>query len=136
MYLFFILLTIVHSEKEWRDLLGEERYRVMREKGTERAFSGRYLFEEKKGIYCCAGCKAPLFRSEDKYQEANSGWPSFKQPFESKKVYYLEDKILFFKRYEVLCRGCDSHLGHVFKGGPPPKHLRYTINSVALTFEK
>jgi len=134
-YLLLGLLALVHTDSEWLDLLGQERYNVMRKKGTERPYSGAYLSEERKGIYCCAACKEPLFKSEDKYRERNSGWPSFTQPLESKKVYYLEDRRLSFKRYEVLCRQCDSHLGHIFKDGPPPKYFRYTINSIALIFE-
>lgn len=137
-YLTFILLTLIqvrHTEPEWRELLGKERYEVMRKKGTERSFSGSYLSEKRKGTYRCAGCKESLFRSEDKYIEPNSGWPAFTKAIDSKKVYYLEDRSLVFKRYEVLCRSCDSHLGHIFKDGPPPKYFRYTINSIALTFE-
>lgn len=133
---FFLLglMSIQPTELEWRELLGKERYEVMRKKRTERSFSGSHLFEKRKGTYHCAGCKEPLFRSEDKYIEPNSGWPTFTKPIESKKVYYLEDKTLSFKRYEVLCKGCDSHLGHIFKDGPPPTYFRYTINSIALTF--
>lgn len=116
------------------EVLGPERYRVMREKGTERAFSGRYLHETSLGIYQCAACRTPLFSSADKY-ESGAGWPSFTQPIETKAVYYLEDWNLRFKRYEVLCRGCDSHLGHVFPDGPPPKNLRYCINSITLVLD-
>jgi len=134
-YILLLLLAVVHTESEWREILGQERYNVMRKKGTERAYSGKYLNEERKGIYCCAACEKPLFRSEDKYKEPYSGWPSFTQPFESKNVYYLEDRRLTFKRYEVLCRQCGSHLGHIFKDGPPPKYFRYTINSIALIFK-
>lgn len=117
------------------ETLGSERYRVMREKGTERAFSGQYLFETSSGTYVCAACKNPLFSSDDKY-DSGAGWPSFKKPIEPKAVYYLEDWNLSFKRYEVLCRGCQSHLGHVFPDGPPPKKLRYTINSISLDLNR
>lgn len=120
------------SDAEWREHLGRERYNVMRRKNTEPAYSGSYLDEEKEGIYICAGCSHPLFRSQDKYSEPGCGWPLFKQAIESKNIIYQEDRSLGFKRYEVLCRRCESHLGHVFNDGPPPKHLRYTINSVAL----
>ncbi|MBU6384009.1 MAG: peptide-methionine (R)-S-oxide reductase MsrB [Verrucomicrobia bacterium] len=116
------------------EVLGPERFRVMREKGTERAFSGSYLYETGTGTYICAACKNPLFSSDDKY-DSGAGWPSFKKPLHSKSVYYLEDWTLPFQRYEVLCRGCDSHLGHVFPDGPPPKNLRYTVNSITLILD-
>lgn len=129
MRLLWIFLTLLTPES-----LGPERYRVMQEKGTERAFSGAYLYETAAGIYACAACKRALFDSEDKY-DSGAGWPSFTKPMEPKAVYYLEDWNLPFKRYEVLCRGCNSHLGHVFPDGPPPKNLRYCINSVALLLQ-
>ncbi len=129
MRLLWIFLTLFTPEA-----LGPERYRVMREKGTERAFSGAYLHETASGVYVCAACKHALFASEDKY-ESGAGWPSFKKPMEPTAVYYLEDWALPFKRYEVLCRFCDSHLGHVFPDGPPPKNLRYCINSVGLMLQ-
>jgi len=103
----------------------------MGEKGGERAFSGRYLYEESQGTYVCATCTAPLFDSDDKY-DSGSGWPSFLKPIEPKRVYYLEDSEFPHMRYQVLCRGCHSHLGHVFKDGPPPKGLRYCIHSITL----
>jgi peptide-methionine (R)-S-oxide reductase len=101
---------------------------------TERAFSGKYLYTTEKGIYHCASCKNPLFSSEDKY-DSGSGWPSFKKTIHSKTVYYLEDWTYSFKRYKVLCRGCNARLGHVFNDGPPPKNLRYCINSITLILE-
>lgn len=119
------------SESEWKEKLGEERYEVMRKKGTERAFSGRYLFTSLPGTYVCAGCALPFFRSEDKY-DAGSGWASFRQTIHSKNVYYLDDSTPYVRRYEVLCSRCGSHLGHVFHDGPPPKQLRYCINSLSL----
>ena len=122
---------IVHSDGEWRELLGRERYNVMRRKGTEHAFFGLYVRAEEPGVYHCAACDLPLFDAGDKY-DAGSGWPSFKKPIEPKNVYYLEDWSLSFKRYEVLCSRCDSHLGHLFHDGPEPKGLRYCINSIAL----
>lgn len=126
LWIFLSLLT--------QETLGPERYRVMREKGTERAFSGAYLYETKAGLYRCAACRSSLFRSEDKY-EAGAGWPCFTQPHSKESVYYLEDWSLPFKRYEVLCRNCHSHLGHVFPDGPPPKGLRYCVNSLSLILE-
>ena len=101
---------------------------------TDRAFSGKYLYEASPGIYVCKTCKAPLFSSEDKY-DAGSGWPSFRKAATPESVYYLEDWNLSFKRYEVLCRQCHAHLGHVFNDGPPPKGLRYCINSSTLLLE-
>ncbi len=117
-----------------QESLGEERYRVMREKGTERAFSGPYLYETKQGIYSCAACHNPLFDSKDKY-DSGAGWPSFSKVIAKESVYYLEDRSLPIQRYEVLCRVCESHLGHVFHDGPPPKNLRYCINSITLILE-
>ncbi|MES2272719.1 MAG: peptide-methionine (R)-S-oxide reductase MsrB [Chlamydiota bacterium] len=122
---------ISRSDSEWKKLLGKEQYSVMRKKRSERGFSGKYLHTEKKGVYCCAGCDLPLFRSEDKYA-SKSGWPSFTSPIFPKNVTYQEDRELSFKRYEVVCSRCDSHLGHVFHDGPPPKHLRYCINSITI----
>lgn len=126
---------MIHSDAKWRSILGETRYGVMREKKTERAFSGEHLHRTDPGIYACAACAHPLFKSEDKYN-AGSGWPSFTQPIESKSVYYSPDLKGPVQRYEVLCRGCDSYLGHVFHDGPPPRLLRYCINSVALQYKK
>ena len=106
----------------------------IRASGVERAYSGEHVHRMEKGVYSCAGCGADLFKSEDKY-DAGNGWPNFTQPLVSKNIYYLEDWALSFKRYEVLCRGCNAHLGHVFNDGPPPKNLRYCIDSIALIFK-
>lgn len=135
LFLYFahpLTALVVREEKEWLKLLGVERYRIMRQKGTEKAFTGTYLKEQKPGIYVCFACEHPLFHSEDRYEEPGSGWLAFSQPIEKKSVFYQEDWDLPFKRYQVLCRNCESHLGHVFHDGPPPKHLRFTINSIAL----
>lgn len=138
LYLLAVLLAwqgekVVRSDSEWKELLGPERYHVMRKKGTEHAFIGKYVYAETKGIYSCAACALPLFLSEDKY-DAGSGWPCFAKPAVPKNVYYLEDWRPPFKRYEILCSRCDSHLGHVFNDGPPPKNLRFTVNSISLQF--
>lgn len=101
---------------------------------TERAFSGKYLYETKTGTYSCLNCKNPLFDSKEKY-DSGAGWPSFKKPIQPESVYYLEDWNLGFKRYQVICRKCHAHLGHVFNDGPPPKGLRYCVNSSTLIFQ-
>ncbi len=110
---------------------GEER--IARVQKTERAFVGKYVSTKTPGTYECAACRAVLFLSSDKYQ-IGCGWPTFTQPAHSNSVHYFEDWSMGFKRYEVLCRGCDSFLGHVFHDGPLPKRLRYTIHSSALEF--
>ncbi len=121
---------LIRSENEWKKFLSKEQYHVLRQKGSERGFSGKYLYAEVKGTYFCAGCDLPLFRSEDKYN-SGSGWPSFSSPISSKNVTYAKDAQFSF-RYEVICSRCDSHLGHVFHDGPLPKLLRYCINSIAI----
>ena len=123
---------VTHSDDEWRSDLGIERYCVMRRKATERAFSGQYLYHSKVGTYYCAACHLALFHSRAKY-DAQNGWPSFREPIIQNNVWIKEDHSLPFRRYEVLCRACDSHLGHVFRLSP--QQLRYTINSISLEFQ-
>ena len=123
------------SEEEWRKQLTPEQYRVMREKGTERPFTGEYEKTKEKGMYVCAGCGNPLFSSDTKY-ESGSGWPSFYQPLTEESVRTEEDGSMFMKRTEVLCSRCDAHLGHVFDDGPQPTGERYCMNSVSLKLEK
>jgi peptide-methionine (R)-S-oxide reductase len=123
------------TEEEWRKQLTPEQYRVMREKGTERPFTGEYEKSKDKGMYVCAGCGNPLFSSDTKY-ESGSGWPSFYQPLTEESVRTEEDGSMFMKRTEVLCSRCDAHLGHVFDDGPQPTGERYCMNSVSLKLEK
>lgn len=122
------------SEEEWRKRLSPEQYHIVREKGTERAFTGKYYKEKRPGAYHCVACGAELFASSEKY-ESGSGWPSFWQPSKGAKVRTVEDRSHGMLRTEVLCAACDGHLGHVFPDGPQPTGLRYCINSESLEFK-
>ena len=122
------------ADAEWRRRLGAERYHVMREEGTERAFSGAWWDHHAAGIYRCAGCGAPLFRSTDKF-ESGTGWPSFTRPAQDGRVDRRVDSTLGMERTEVHCARCGGHLGHVFDDGPAPTGLRYCINSASITFQ-
>ena len=125
---------ISKSESEWQAQLTPEEFRVCREKGTERAFTGKYYTCKEDGMYRCTCCGAPLFNSQHKY-DSGSGWPSFWQPMPD-AIKTEIDNTLGMTRTEVLCAQCDAHLGHVFEDGPQPTGLRYCINSVSLNLDK
>ena len=123
------------TDAEWREKLTPEQYQVLRQAGTERAFTGEYEQNKAPGMYKCAGCGAPLFSSETKYN-SGSGWPSYTAPVEPQAVDEHRDLAHGMVRTEVRCARCEGHLGHVFPDGPGPQGLRYCINSAALDFEE
>ena len=123
------------SDAEWRAELDPEAYRVLRKKGTERAFTGKYTDETRPGTYKCMGCGSPLFDSDSKYH-SGCGWPSFTDPVVESAVDEARDTSHFMVRTEILCSACGGHLGHVFPDGPSPGGLRYCINSAALDLDE
>jgi len=130
-----MIKKITKPDSEWKKILSDEQYHVLREKGTERAFTGKLYENHEEGMYYCAGCGNPVFSSETKF-DSGTGWPSFYAPVSDKNIYLEEDKSFGMRRTEVVCSRCGGHLGHVFDDGPDPTGLRYCINSCSLSFDK
>ena len=122
------------TEEEWKTELGLEKYKILRQKGTEFPHTGQYNLHFEKGIYCCAGCGEPLFESSTKFN-AHCGWPSFDQSIPG-KVEYIKDTSHGMIRTEILCSSCGGHLGHVFDDGPTETGIRYCVNSLSIDFKK
>ncbi len=125
---------VAKSEAEWKKQLTPEQFRILRRKGTERAFTGQYWDEKRSGVYRCAGCNQPLFHAEHKFR-SGTGWPSYYKAIAPDRVETEVDRGFGMVRTEILCSKCGGHLGHVFRDGPKPTGLRYCVNSASLVFE-
>ena len=128
------MAKVEKTEEQWREELSPEEYHVLREKGTERAFTGTYWDSKDEGVYRCRACGAKLFDANAKF-DSGTGWPSFYEPAEGEAVETEEDRTFFMKRTEVHCSNCGGHLGHIFEDGPDPSGLRYCINSASLELD-
>lgn len=128
-------LKMSKSEQEWKKILTSNEFHVLREKGTEKPFTGQYLHNEKNGTYVCIGCENKLFTSDTKF-DSGTGWPSFWAPISQENILTKPDNNLGISRMEVLCGKCGGHLGHVFDDGPKPTGKRFCINSIALRFKE
>ena len=127
----FVMDKVERTDQEWQTCLTPEEYQVLRQKGTERAFTGKYYKHKEEGVYVCAGCENELFSSKTKY-DSGSGWPAFFDAIDETKINTKRDISFGMIRTEITCAKCDSHLGHVFEDGPKPTGLRYCVNSCLL----
>lgn len=130
-----IKFEVEKSDEEWKKILSDEQFQILRKKGTERPFSGKYYYQNDDGVYCCAGCQNPLFKSDSKF-DAGCGWPSFYEPISPSAVIEKKDYSHGMIRTEVICAKCGGHLGHVFDDAPnQPTGLRYCINSLSIDLD-
>lgn len=128
-------LKVKKSDDQWKQELSDEQYHILREKGTERPYTGKFNKHKEEGVYTCAACHAELFRSDSKF-DSGCGWPSFYQSIDNKKIVTRTDNSHGMTRTEIMCANCGGHLGHLFDDGPAPTGLRYCVNSVSLDFKK